>query len=68
MNIVDLVIVGKVYEFDCEFLTPNRRRTEMIGGIVREIITEGNETFIVLNDHRAISTQNITRVVGPYED
>lgn len=67
-KIENYIIIGRIYEFDCEFFTASRRRTEMIGGTVREIINEGEDTFIILDDNRAISSKNITRILGPYED
>lgn len=66
MNIADYVVVGRRYEFDCEYLTASSRRTELVGGVVSEVVSEGTDTFVILNDRRAINLKVITRVIGPY--
>ena len=66
MKIEDMVTIGGIYEFDCEFFLNNRRRTEMIGGVVHSIENEGKDTFIILEDSRAVNVKSVTRVIGPY--
>jgi len=66
MKIEDYVIPGRHYDFDCEYLTPSGRRAEIVGGVVLELLRSGTDTFVILNDNRAVNVRAITRVIGPY--
>lgn len=68
MNVEEIVIPGRSYEFDCEYITEDARSTYMIAGLVLEFVRVGDDSFIILDECRAINVRNITRVIGPYPE
>ena len=66
-NIWDLVVIGKSYMFDMEYVNKHSRRTEMIEGTVKDKLIEADgRCYIVLNNNSAVHLEQVARLIGPF--